>query len=104
MPVLISLAAAAATTEGVRKFSVPSWSVEPNRPHALPGGPLGSSGSDENAITGTSDVGWMPTDWCECDCILESYENTATTQTSILSRARPFQTPSAIQGALPSGL
>lgn len=46
-PVLISLAAAA-TTGGVRRFNVPSWSVLPNLPHALPGGPAGSSGSEVN--------------------------------------------------------
>lgn len=39
--------AAAATTGGVKRFSIPNWSVGPNLPQALPGGPLGSSGSDE---------------------------------------------------------
>ena len=39
--------AAAATTGGVKRFSIPNWSVGPNLPQALPGGPLGSNGSDE---------------------------------------------------------
>ena len=41
--------AAAATTGGVKRFSIPNWSVGPNLPQALPGGPLGSSGSDEKS-------------------------------------------------------
>ena len=48
---MISLAAAA-TTDGVKRFSIPNWSVGPNLPHALPGGPVGSSGSDEKAGCG----------------------------------------------------
>lgn len=41
MPVLISLAAAA-TVSGVSRFSMPSSSSLPKRPHVFPGGPLGS--------------------------------------------------------------
>ena len=44
--------AAAATTGGVKRFSIPNWSVGPNLPQALPGGPLGSSGSDEKGGCG----------------------------------------------------
>ena len=44
--------AAAATTGGVKRFSIPNWSVGPNLPQALPGGPLGSSGSDEKGECG----------------------------------------------------
>ena len=51
-PVLISELAAAATVAGVRRLSVPSWSSGPKRPHAFPGGPLGSRGSDEKGIDG----------------------------------------------------
>lgn len=46
MPETISLAAVA-TTGGVQGFSVLNWSVGPYLPHALPGGPLGSSGNGE---------------------------------------------------------
>ena len=48
---MISLAAAA-TTGGVKRFSIPNWSVPPNLPQALPGGPFGSSGSDEKGGCG----------------------------------------------------
>ena len=44
--------AAAATTGGVKRFSIPNWSVGPNLPQALPDGPLGSSGSDEKGRCG----------------------------------------------------
>lgn len=40
--------AAVATTSGVKRFNMPSWSLGPNLPQAFPGGPSGSSGKDEN--------------------------------------------------------
>ena len=52
-PETISLAAAA-TTAGVKRFSIPNWSASPNLPHAFPGGPLTSSGSDEKGGCGGS--------------------------------------------------
>ena len=52
-PEIISLAAAA-TTAGVKRFSIPNWSASPNLPHAFPGGPLTSSGSDEKGGCGGS--------------------------------------------------
>lgn len=50
--------AAAATTGGVKRFSIPNWSAVPNLPHALPGGPFGSSGSDENGRCGGTRSVW----------------------------------------------
>ena len=56
--------AAAATTGGVKRFSIPNWSVGPNLPQALPGGPLGSSGSDEKGGYGVvgSELGALSED------------------------------------------
>ena len=55
--------AAAATTGGVKRFSIPNWSVGPNLPQALPGGPLGSSGSDEKGGCGVrSELGALSED------------------------------------------
>ena len=48
MPVHISLAAEA-TTSGVNKFKVPSWSSGPKRPQAFPRGPIGSKGRSSKA-------------------------------------------------------
>lgn len=50
--------AAAATTAGVRRFRVPSWSLSPYLPQALPGGPSAFIGRDENGGWGDDGTGF----------------------------------------------
>ena len=69
-PVRISEAAADAMSEGASRFSVPRLSRAPNRPQALPGGPLGSIRSSSKGGAGRGLDGEA---MASCGAVMESW-------------------------------